>query len=49
MQSSDYSPNCNQPEEVFCSDCEGVMNYDGDGDLQCIDCGNVKLLFLGEE
>ena len=49
--SEQIAAHCNEPEEIECPDCCGTMSFDGDGDLMCddIECGHIKLLFLGEE
>jgi hypothetical protein len=44
--SNQIAEHCNQPEEIFCPECDGKMTHDKDGDLQCddVECGHVIIL-----
>lgn len=44
--SSQIAEHCDEPEEIFCPECNGEMSLDNDGDLQCddIECLHVIIL-----
>jgi len=48
--SEQIADHCNEPEEIYCPECDGTMTSDDDADLVCddIECGHVTIMNWGE-